>query len=666
MSQRLSPRWTPAHSKARTEAIQRRYNAGALTLPVLAVLAVLVIAGYGMTYFSGLPLLTEERLFYGLILGAMAGTLATFLIALVVGLNVVSIVGGTAVVAVAGAAGLVSAGEDLRREFADLRARWFSVPSRKHPWPLLLVMGITWPYSIRLVRQALYLRPDGLWTGSTLVINDWAGHLTIAASFAYGHNFPPQWFVDPGHPLAYPFMMDFFAAELVRLGSSLADSLVITSGFLGLAVPVILYLAARRILGGRLDGLFTTAIFLLSGGLGFLYLVPDVDQYGFRSLVHLRHDYTVMLNVGITMRTATLQLLAQRDLLFGVAIVLIVLALLYTALSVGDWRTFGFAGAIVGLAPLFHVHGFGTALVLPAFWAVFDRRREWIAFFLPAVVLAIPSLLFLSAAAPPAADCSRLLGHGPCLDLGWRAASMGRHNVVWFWLENAGLFIPLLLLAQFLRTPVSAGIGRLSLPMWCWFIAPQIWQFHPNEWDNSKFIYYWWLVGSLPVAGLLAWVARRSREGAILSGILLFTLCMSGTLDLARAVDLRADSHVVADSNGLAAAQWVRVHTPPSAVVAAAPEPTEPVLDLSGRRMLIGWDLSVQSLGLTDYVWKERDLAAILEGAPSGKEVARRDHVSYVVLGPEERQDARSIPYWNQNAKLVYHNGEYRVYRVGG
>src|SRR5207247_874104 len=73
---------------------------------------------------------------------------------------------------------------------------------------------------------------------------DWAAHLTYAGSFAFGHNFPPEFPVDPGHHLGYPFMVDFLAADLVPLRLSLPATLPATSGMLGLAFPTVLSLAA--------------------------------------------------------------------------------------------------------------------------------------------------------------------------------------------------------------------------------------------------------------------------------------------------------------------------------------------------------------------------------------------------------------------------------------
>src|SRR5205085_1517535 len=92
-------------------------------------------------------------------------------------------------------------------------------------------------------------------------------------------------------------------------------------------------------------------------------------------------------------------MLPQRSVLFGYSLVLIVLAVLWTALRAeGGARAvwpFAFAGVVTGLTPLFHLHAYGTAVAMAAFWALLKRRREWLAFFAPALVLGGPAVAWM-------------------------------------------------------------------------------------------------------------------------------------------------------------------------------------------------------------------------------------------------------------------------------
>jgi len=258
-------------------------------------LAACVLAGFGITYFSGVGLNLEERVVFGTVLGTVAASVASFLPALLVrDVTLLTALSGLAVSLVAGAAAAVTRRSQLRLDLADARRRWLGpVRTAVHPWPLVAVFAVCGAWTVHFLHQAFVYTPAGLYTGYANIWGDWAAHLTFAGSFAYGHNFPPEFPIDPGNHLGYPFMLDFFAADLVPLGLPLTEAVTATSAVLGLAFPAVLYLSALRFVGMRAGSAIAVFVFLLSGGLGFVYLVGDVQQHGFLALLHLQREYTL-------------------------------------------------------------------------------------------------------------------------------------------------------------------------------------------------------------------------------------------------------------------------------------------------------------------------------------------------------------------------------------
>jgi hypothetical protein len=395
--------------------------------PPLILLGGAVAAGFGITYLSGVTLTFEERLAFGTVLGAMAVAAVAFMLSMAArDVNL-----GTVLIALlaALAVGVAAAYRDraqLVADLADFRLRWSApITSHAHPWPVAAIFVACGAWTVHFFHQAYVYQTDGLYAGYINIWGDWAAHLSFAGSFAYGHNFPPEFPIDPGNHLGYPFMMDFLAANLVPLGSSLTGSLVLSSSLLALAFPVVLYLAATRFAGGRAAAAIAVAAFLLSGGLGFIYLVGDIDKHGFAVLLHLPREYTLNRDLNYQWLNPVLAyLVPQRSTLFGFSLALIGLVLIWLAVHEKlGWRSFLFAGVVAGLTPAFHVHAYGTIVALAAFWAVFNIRREWIAFFLPAIVLAVPVLLWMW---PPVnnsycGDRPNLAGF--CLQPGWLSYS---------------------------------------------------------------------------------------------------------------------------------------------------------------------------------------------------------------------------------------------------
>lgn len=618
---------------------------GLMGLAVTLYLGACVAAGLGLTWLVGLPLTIEERVAFGSVAGAMAATGLGFVVALLFGFGAGSVAAGVVLALAASAPGWLVASRDAER--------WRT----GKPWPLLLLLLVAWPFTFLVLSRAYEYTPSGLVVWGIGVYSDWAAHLTYAGSFAYAHNLPPQYPIDPGHRMSYPFMVDYFAATLVALGSSLTSALVLTSGYLGLTLPAVMALAGARMVGSLAAAVTGVLVFALAGGLGFFGLLSDIDKYGLAALAHLPRLYTQDATQNLQLLNPVLAyLLPQRSVLFGLEVALIVAALLWVARAErADWRPYAAAGVLAGAAPAFHVHGYGTAVALAAFWALLDRRREYVAFFVPALALGVPQILWLVQ--PGAAQI--------LWQPGWLAAADGHHDSwVWFWLANSGLFIPLLLVAQFKRGLLPGGFALHFAPLWLWFIVPNLFVFQPWDWDNTKFFVFWYAFGALLVGALLVHLARRSLEGGVLATGLAVVLCLSGALDISRTFDPAQGRARFTDAAGLQVAAWVRVNTSPGARFAVAPNHNEPVPTLGGRAVLAGYPGWLWTYGLSDWPQRIDEEKRVLTGAPDAGDLVARYDVSYVVIGPQELADGANAPYWTAHGTPVYASGPYTIYRV--
>jgi hypothetical protein len=626
-----------------------------------------LVGGFGITYLSGADLKLEERVAFGTVLGAMAVAATTFMISMLVrDVTAVTALLGLVIVLAVGVGATIAERDRLVSDLAHAATRWWRSPrSAGHPWPLAAVVLVCGVWTLHFLSQAYVYKPDGLYTGYVNIWGDWAAHLSFAGSFAYGRNFPPQFPIDPGNHMGYPFMIDFLAANLVPFGSRLTSSLVLTSGLLGLALPAVLYLAAQRFAGGRAAAAIAVFVFLLSGGLGFVYLIGDIQHGGLGVLVHLPREYTLNRDLNYQWLNPVLAyLVPQRSTLFGFSLALIVLVLLWTAVRerLGR-RVFLFAGVVAGVMPVFHVHAYGTVVALSVFWAAFNRRREWLVFFIPALVIGVPLIAWML---PPVnnSDC----GGGPtiagyCIKVGWLTDGT---NWAWFWIKNTSVFIPLVIAAHFLHRWFPTGVGKWFAPMWLWFVVPNLIVLQPWDWDNTKFFIFWALLGSVMVGGLLAGLFKRGPGAVALASVLLLALVLSGALDLARASDPTVSAYLFTDTKGLQVADWVRQNTSPDAVFAVADEHNNPIATLSGRRVMVGYPGWLWTYGVGDFVQKGSDERLILQGDPTTRDLVDKYGVGYVLIGPQELADPRDadVAYWDQNGTRVYSNGEYSVYRV--
>ncbi|MBO0746365.1 MAG: hypothetical protein J2P43_15210, partial [Candidatus Dormibacteraeota bacterium] len=485
-------------------------------------------------------------------------------------------------------------------------------------------------------------------------------------SFAFAHNFPPRFPIYAGHAMTYPFLIDLWAAGGVVLGSPATSAVTVTSGMLTLALPPAIYLGWLRLAGRRAAAVLAVAVFLLSGGLGFVLFLQQLAQRGTGIPGAAPQLYTQNPTLNLQWLNPVLAwIVPQRDALLGFTLVPAGLAVLWIARARPGWGPHVAVGVLTGLLPLANLDGYGTLLCLGVWWALLERRRVWWGWAAPALVLGLPQTVWL------------VLGGAASLrlQLGWMSSADGAHqSAVVFWLMNTGLLVPLMLLAFCWRGTLRHALWWRLVPIWLWFLVPNVLVFQPWDWDNTKFFAYWLLIGALPVGLVLDRLWGVVREPGVerwllrsLTAVLVVSLVFAGTLDVARSLEPSGNTAVFIDPGGMEAAAWVRANTPPRAVFVAAPANNQPITVLAGRTLVAGYDGWTWSYGLPDWAARQQQVQTMLQGGPGTPELVRRYGVEYVVIGPQEITAYRASPaYWAAHGRLVYDRDGYRIFRVAG
>jgi hypothetical protein len=319
------------------------------------------------------------------------------------------------------------------------------------------------------------------------------------------------------------------------------------------------------------------------------------------------------------------------------------------------------AGVFAGMLPLVHAHSYIVVMGMAACLALlFPRWRAWMAFFVPAVAIALPEIYWST--------------HGSGIHAqtfwGWAVGwDHGSSSVIAFWLANTGAFIPLLIVAIFWRRQerdlVSSRLLRFYLPFVLCFIAPNLVKFAPWTWDNIKMLFYWY-VASVPLVALLLASWFRQAKWRWAAGGLLAVLTLAGALDIVRVLS-GATGYREFDSDGIAMAEQILQRTEPRALVLHAPIYNPPVF-LTGRRSLLGYPGSIWSRGL-DYGLRESDIRQIYAGVPEAPELMRRYRVDYLLMSPLEddylKENNLSVneAFWSQFS-VIAQSGEYRLYKI--
>ncbi|HVS21508.1 MAG TPA: hypothetical protein VHD88_06645, partial [Pyrinomonadaceae bacterium] len=388
--------------------------------------------------------------------------------------------------------------------------------------------------------RALLEKPDGIYTGVLNNYGDLPFHLSVITRFAFGQNFPPEDPTFAGVRFTYPFITDFISAMFVRAGASLRDSMFIENYVIGVALVGVLHRFGQQLLRNGTAAILTPVLVILNGGFGWAMLFSDVNKSDggvFQVLRHIPHSYTILPEVASGWRwgnAVTSLLVTQRGFLLGIPLAVIVFTQWWAAMKGEKGKGEGgkgkgsrakqspisqpdhspltlfplsrsakrmlAAGAVAGLLPLVHAHSFIVVMGMAGCIALINLRkwREWLAFFVVAILIAGPQLLWST--------------HGSAVStrafIGWQFGwDNTNENFFWFWFKNTGLFIPLLIGALLWKQKdylVSRKLLFFYLPFTLCFIVPNVMKLAPWIWDNVKVLFYWWIASAPIVALVLA------------------------------------------------------------------------------------------------------------------------------------------------------------------
>ena len=513
-------------------------------------------------------------------------------------------------------------------------------------------------------------------------------HLAIAAG-ARNAVFPMDYSILPGQRLAYPFLADTFAASFMLLGASLRFSMVFT----GTALMALTFsgycILASRMAESRKGAVLAALLFFLNGGLGFLYLVDmqgavlgeAAPYYGAMGNNQLQSVSGLWERIGIVLNGwyqtpanhqefATYNLrwsnviadmmVPQRTTLAGWALVLPCLYLLYDllrprenwglALGEGgdgptavfrrrktDARQAALLGVLAGMLPMVNTHCFLALGLCSAGWMAWDlihcRQRKaallfWGLYGGIAVALAAPQL-FTWTFGQAVGNKSFLQFHFNWVN---NTGNGLRDGYLWFYIKNIGLPFVLILLSLLEKNEKRRFIASGAFVI---FLLAEFIQFQPNEYDNNKLFYIWYMLCAVLAADYafaLLDRLRGLRARPVIAGIMCVLFFSTGVLAVAR--EMVTDEYHFSKAEADAAA-WVEQATEEDAVFLTGDQHINFVSSLAGRRIVCGPDTWLLFHGY-DLTERHAEVERFYTDPAGNGQLLEKYGVSYILVSYHE------------------------------
>lgn len=543
------------------------------------------------------------------------------------------------------------------------------------------------------------IRPaaDGGYHVGQSTYGDLSLHLAICTSIVNA-SFPLHNSLMLGATMAYPYLSDSFASTLYMMGLPLNAAMAF-SGTLMMALVFAGYgLLCMQLCRRRGAAALAFFLLFLNGGMGFLYtLDATVEGYSVTSMWdNLRNVMNGYYQTPTNqpdphnLRWVNIicdMLIPQRGILGGWTMLMPALNLLIPPLCRRERhgvRELALLGLFAGGLPLIHTHSY-LALALFSAGAClycvcsaprggrFRAFQPWLVYGAVAAALSLPQLFAFTFVQATDSD------HFLSLWFNW-SNNRGNRGLVdtylWFYLKNVGVPYVLILLALCRRKPRDAS----SLPddlrqhrliaagAFLIYAVAELVKFQPNEYDNNKLLYVWFLL-CLPMAADYAAEAFGRLRGLPgrrgLAAIFLVCCFASSTLTVAREC---VSDYQAYSANDLETAQYVLENTPEHCVFVTGNQHLNPVSSLAGRTILCSSDSYLYYHGFNTAA-RRAEIAAFYQEPAQNLDLLRRYQVQYVYVSPWERasgQYALNEAVLEELFPLVFEtaDGQNRIFEV--
>lgn len=543
-----------------------------------------------------------------------------------------------------------------------------AVPEHEDVFPVFCATTFSLSVVICILLLTHVIAPGkngGLYVGQS-TFGDLSLHLGIATSIATQQHFPPDYSIFPGHLLGYPFLVDSLSSSLYLFGTPLRWAILVPSFVMVLLLTAGLFILSNSITRNKYASALATTLFLINGGFGFAYFLDKSAAHPQNFLRIFTAFYQTPTNLNDEnirwSNTICDMIIPQRTTLAGWMVAWFVIWLVFRALREDNRKYFVFSGVMLGLMPMIHTHSFlGIAIIAATWFFVFlsmheNKRKylsDWLCFAVVAAILAVPQLLFWTIQQSGAAGFSRI-------KLGWVNEM---DFTVWFWIKNVGLAFILLFpaLTWADKKLWSFYSGAIAI-----FAVANIYIFQPNDYDNNKLLYLWYVMTVIVVAKYLLGVYDRIKDMRgtnLLCIILLFFLTLSGFLTIGREFASSYELELFSPA-AKAAADTVKIATPRDALFISADNHNNPISSLAGRNVFCGSPIYLAFHGLK-YEERFDQVRTMYTNPAAFPALASENKIDYVYYSSYERERFKVGPeYFQRNYPVLFNQGDVMVFAI--
>ena len=328
-------------------------------------------------------------------------------------------------------------------------------------------------------------------------------------------------------------------------------------------------------------------------------------------------------------------------------------------------KNLAYAALVISILPLIYTHDF-LAMCLLAFilmlgefiGAAYKKKwrdllailKRWSLFFaLPVLILGVPQFAIVF---PWGRE------HFIRYQFGWMK---GGENIFGFWFRN---IFPAIFIFPAAYAMAPKKHRTFYNALFAIFILANLIVFQPYDYDNMKFM-LWWYLGSLILSVMLFQYAIDTWKwkGAIMTTVLFFSMTLIGGISVYRATQASWSWRLFTPAD-MQLAGFVKADTKPSDIFLTDSSFTDPINCLAGRDVLGGYTGWLWSHGI-DYDPRFADISEMYSGKADSLSLMKKYDVSYALINDNY---AVKLPvnekFFDDDFKKVFENDNYKLYQI--
>lgn len=496
---------------------------------------------------------------------------------------------------------------------------------------------------------------------ATKAWSDFASHIPLIRSFAFGNNFPPQYPLFSGPPIKYHFLFFAFVGILEKLGLRIDYALNIPSALGFFLLLLTIYFFAVKLFKSKAVGVLSILFLICNSTLDFLnffakyplstHTLSDIIN-NTRFMSFGPYDGKIIsafwnLNIYTNQR--------HLGLSYAVSMLLIYFVIKpYLENKKPDLKINVITGIILGITFFLNIAvTLMSAIILGMLFLLSKGKRISILItIIIGGVITFPQYLYIEQQS--ASKTSIFLGY-------LANNSLTITSFINYWFQNLGLNLILIPLG-FIIAPKKAKI--ILIAYFALFVVGNLIEFSPDIAANHKFFNYFVIIGSMFTAYLLVRLWGKLKALRPLVIILVLLLTLSGFIDI---FPIFNDTKIaLADYPVNKDVAWIMKNTKPDAVFLN----TQYLYDnasLAGRKIFLGWPYFAWSQGY-DTTTRDNIRKSLLDTNNYNYfcDNIKKYKINYAELNNGTTDATINPAFFNKYFKMVYANNKegYYIYNL--